>query len=267
MSAWPRRALVTNDDGIDAEGLTVLACAAREIGLEVVVAAPIRESSGTSAGLTATEDEGGVLVETRELPGLPGTPAFAVAAHPAFIVLAAAQGAFGPPPDVVLSGVNDGANIGRAVLHSGTVGAALTGALHGARAMAISLAVSLEPTRPRRWDSVRTVLHVILPLVLGLPPGATLNVNVPDRPVGQLGELRCVPLARIGTVQTRIEQFASNQLRRVTAPLPDNPEPGTDAAVLAAGHPTISELSPVEDAHPTALPTPLPQLPRINPAR
>jgi Survival protein SurE len=56
---------------------------------------------------------------------------------------------FGAPPELVLSGVNEGANIGRAVLHSGTVGAALTGALQGARAMAVSLAVSLNPERPR----------------------------------------------------------------------------------------------------------------------
>ncbi|MGH3916783.1 MAG: 5'/3'-nucleotidase SurE [Pseudonocardiaceae bacterium] len=207
---------------------------------------------------------GGVLIEARELPGLPGVPAFAVAAHPAFIVLAAAQGAFGAPPDVVLSGVNDGANVGRAVLYFGTVGAALTGALHGARAMAVSLAVGLEPACPRQWDSARAVLRVLLPLVTELPAGATLNVNVPDRPVERLGELRCAPLSRIGTVQTRIEQVAGNQLRRIAAPLPDNAEPGTDAAVLAAGHPTISELRSVEDAHPTALPAQLPQLPRFS---
>ena len=265
MSTAPLRALVTNDDGIDAEGLAVLARAAQQAGLDVVVAAPIRECSGTSAGLTATENDGGVLIEDRKLPSMPDTPAFAVAAHPAFIVLAAAQGMFGPPPDVVLSGVNNGANVGRAVLHSGTVGAALTGALHGARAMAVSLAVSPEPDRPRPWDSVREVLHVALPLVTELPEGVTLNVNVPDRSVQRLGQFRRVPLARTGTVQTRIEQLGNKQLRRVAAPLPADPEPGTDAAALAAGHPTISELRPVEDATPTVLPEPLPRIPRPAP--
>ncbi|HEU0089897.1 MAG TPA: 5'/3'-nucleotidase SurE [Pseudonocardiaceae bacterium] len=262
MTAGPWLALVTNDDGIDAAGLAVLAAAARDAGLQVVVAAPIREASGTSAGLTATEDGGGrVLIEDRELPGLPDIRAHAVAAHPAFIVLAAAQGAFGPAPDVVLSGVNEGANIGRAVLHSGTVGAALTGALQGARAMAVSLAVGPEPHDPRQWDSARAVLRTVLPLVAELPPGTTLNLNVPDRPLERLGELRPVPLARVGTVQTRIEQLGGHQLRRVTAPLPGDPEPGTDAAVLAAGHPTVSELRSVDDANPTALPKLLPHLP------
>lgn len=163
--------------------------------------------------------------------------------------------------------MNDGANIGRAELRSGTVGAALTGALYGAPAMAVSLAVGPEPHGLRRWDSVRGVLRVVLPLVTGLPAGATLNVNVPDRPIDRLGELRRVPLARIGTVQIRIEQLGSNQLRQAAAPLPDDPEPGTDAEALAAGHPTISELRPVEDAVPTVLPVPLPRLLRADPAR
>ncbi|MDQ3600420.1 MAG: 5'/3'-nucleotidase SurE, partial [Actinomycetota bacterium] len=111
------RTLVTNDDGIDSEGLAVLARAAVVAGLDVVVAAPLRESSGTGASLTATEDEGGILVQRRELPGLDGVVSYAVAAHPAFIALAAADGAFGPAPEVVLSGVNLGANLGRAILH------------------------------------------------------------------------------------------------------------------------------------------------------
>ncbi len=265
MTTRPLRALVTNDDGIDAEGLAILAQAAREAGLEVVIAAPTRESSGTSAGLTATEDGSGrVTVANRELSGLAGIRTHSISAHPAFIVLAAIQGAFGPSPDIVLSGVNNGANLGRAVLHSGTVGAALTGALHGARAMAVSLAVGPELDGPRRWGATRAVLRVMLPLVMGLPAGATLNVNVPDRPVEQLGELRRVPLARMGTVQTRIEQLGSAQLRRVRAPLPDDPEPGTDAAILAAGYPTVSELCPVEDAPHTVLPAVLPRLPAAH---
>jgi 5'-nucleotidase len=77
---------------------------------------------------------------------------------------------------------------------------------------------------------------------------------MPDRSVERLGEFRRVPLARTGTVQTRIEQLGSKQLRRVAAPLPADPEPGTDGTAFAAGHPTISELRPVEDAIPTALP-------------
>ncbi|MGV9368202.1 5'/3'-nucleotidase SurE [Amycolatopsis sp. NPDC003731] len=145
------RALITNDDGIGSPGLVALARGAVAHGWTVVVAAPAMEASGTSAGLSAAGDDGRIAVERRELPDLPGVPAHAVAAHPGLIVLAAAQGAFGAPPDIVLSGVNHGANVGRAVLHSGTVGAALTASINGARALAVSLDVGLEPrTRPHR---------------------------------------------------------------------------------------------------------------------
>ncbi len=255
------RALVTNDDGIDSEGVAVLARAAVEAGLDVVVAAPLRESSGTGASLTATEDDDGILVQRRELPGLDGVESYAVAAHPAFIALAAVDGAFGPAPEVVLSGVNLGANLGRAILHSGTVGAALTGALHDARALAVSLAVGLDPRQLPQWDSASLVLRVVLPLLRGCVPGSVLNVNVPNRAPDELGGLRSVRLARFGTVQSRIEQLDGGGLRRVPTEVESSLEPGSDAAVLAAGHVTVSAVQPVTDAQDLSLPDPLPELP------
>jgi len=254
------RTLVTNDDGIESDGLVVLARAAVAAGLDVVVVAPLEESSGTGAGLTATEDGDGVLVERRVLPELDGVDAYAVAAHPGFIALAAADGAFGAAPEVVLSGVNLGANLGRAILHSGTVGAALTGALHEARAMAVSLAVGLDPEQAPQWDSATAVLSVVLPLLLDTPPGSVLNVNVPDLPPGQLGSLRATRLARFGTVQNRIEQKGESGLRRVPTEVEGDVEPGTDAAVLAEGYVTISAVQPVTDAAEPMLPERLPDL-------
>lgn len=106
--------------------------------------------------------------------------------------------------------------MGRAILHSGTVGAALTGALHDARAMAVSLAVGLDPQQqPPRWRSAALVLRVVLPLLRGCTPGSVLNINIPDRAPGELGGLRSVRLARFGTVQSRIEQLDGGGLRRV----------------------------------------------------
>lgn len=69
------RALVTNDDGIDSAGLHALALAAREAGLEVIVAAPAEQASGASAALTAVRHEGRTVVERREVPGLDGIEA------------------------------------------------------------------------------------------------------------------------------------------------------------------------------------------------
>src|SRR5205085_7922132 len=147
-AVWPHdenrrwRCLITNDDGIDSPGLVVLAQVALEAGFEVVVAAPMREASGASASITAIEEDGHFLVEPRTLPGLEDACAvLAVGGLPAFIALTAMREAFGPAPVIVLSGINTGPNTGYAVLHSGTVGAALTASTFGARAMAVSLNV------------------------------------------------------------------------------------------------------------------------------
>lgn len=118
--------LITNDDGIDSAGLHALAAVAIDEGLEVVVAAPASEASGSSASVIGADHDGHVHMSRREIAGL-DVPCYAVRAAPALIALIAAHGAFGDVPDAVLSGINRGANIGHAVLHSGTVGAALTG--------------------------------------------------------------------------------------------------------------------------------------------
>ncbi|WP_342000532.1 5'/3'-nucleotidase SurE [Microbacterium sp. LWH7-1.2] len=77
------RTLITNDDGIDAPGLHVLAKLARDAGLDVTVAAPMRQSSGSSASIVAAEVDGRIAIEQRELPGLDGVLAYAVRGGPA----------------------------------------------------------------------------------------------------------------------------------------------------------------------------------------
>ena len=153
------RALITNDEGIESPGLWALAVAARDAGLEVVVAAPHRDSSGVGTSVLSVQDGGRTEVHARELPGLSGVEAWAVEGHPAYIVHAAGRGWLDPAPDVVLSGINVGANVGHAVLHSGTVGAALTAARHGWRGLAVSLEAAWPPpklcTGTRPWPSCR----------------------------------------------------------------------------------------------------------------
>ncbi len=128
------KALIVNDDGIDSPGLALLARLAVEAGFDVQVAAPHVERSGASASLTALQDEGKLLLSRRPLDDLPEVESYAVEASPALITFLASYGAFGTAPDIVLSGINLGPNTGHAILHSGTVGAALTAATHGARA-------------------------------------------------------------------------------------------------------------------------------------
>lgn len=239
------RVLITNDDGIDSPGLLALARGAVAHGWTTVVAAPARESSGTSAGLTAAEDDRRVQVERRELPGLADVPAYAVAAHPGFIALVASQGAFGDPPDVVLSGVNRGANVGRAVLHSGTVGAALTAAINGARAMAVSLDVGLDLDVPHHWDTAVTVAAGLFDRLAALPVGAVLNVNVPNR--AEAGTPRRAGLAEFGAVRTRIKDSDDGSITLAAVVVDDELAPGTDAALLARGEATVTPLRPVAE--------------------
>src|SRR6201985_2908185 len=113
------RALITNDDGIDSPGVRILAQVAVAAGLEVTVAAPNGERSGTSAMMSALEAGGRLLVEERKLDGLEDVPTLAVRATPAMIAFVAVHGGFGGRPDLVLSGINRGPNLGRAILHSG----------------------------------------------------------------------------------------------------------------------------------------------------
>jgi 5'-nucleotidase len=239
------RVLITNDDGINAPGLTALARGAHAHGWDVVVAAPAHEASGTSAGLTAAGDARRVAVEQRELTGLPGVPAHAVAAHPGFIALVAAQGAFGDPPDIVLSGVNRGANVGRAVLHSGTVGAALTASINGARAMAVSLDVALDAEEGTHWDTAVTVAAGLFDRLADLPAGTVLNLNVPDR--GEAGVPKQATLAEFGAVRSRIEDTDDGAIALTAMLVEGELPPGSDAALLAEGHPTITALRSVTE--------------------
>jgi len=246
------RILVTNDDGIDSAGLVALAAAAVDAGAEVagssvVVAAPRRDSSGSSASLVAVEDRGRFLVEERELPGLPGVAAWAVEGAPAFIVRAALTGAFGPEPDLVVSGVNRGPNTGHAVLHSGTVGAVLTAGVAGLGGMAVSIGMG----EPYHWDTARTVARAALGWMLdGDRPGAkglVLNVNVPNVALGALTGFEPARLADFGVVQATVAETGSGYVklnyRQVDGPL----EPGTDTALLAEGKACYTALRSVDE--------------------
>lgn len=235
------RALITNDDGIDSEGIATLARAAVDEGLEVLVAAPSWDSSGASASLTGVSDQGRVRFAERELPGLPGVRALAVDATPALIARLAAHRAFGPPPDLVLSGVNHGVNTGQAVLHSGTVGAALTARTHGARAAALSLAGS----PPVRWDTARAVARRTVRWLVACDGPGVLNVNVPDVAPDDLRGPTAARLASVGAVHTHVTDSGGDYVQIEHRDVRDELDPGTDAALVTAGHATVTALAPV----------------------
>jgi len=236
------RVLITNDDGIDAPGMHALARAAAASGFDVFIAAPAEQSSGSSASIVAMEADGRIAVERRTLAGLDGIPAFAVHGGPGLIALIAARGAFGDPADLVLSGVNHGANVGRAILHSGTVGAALTGGLNGAWGLAVSLDVGMSP-REFHWDAAADVALDLVPALLSHPRGTVVNLNVPNTPTSN-GVVEAT-LAPFGIVQTTLTEQDEHHIRLAVEDLPNTPEPGSDAARLAEGWATVTGLDPV----------------------
>ncbi|WP_309128171.1 5'/3'-nucleotidase SurE [Microbacterium sp.] len=236
------RVLVTNDDGIASPGLHALATALLGRGMDVVIAAPVAQSSGSSASIMAEDAEGRIRVERRTLEGLEEIPAYAVHGGPGLIALIAARGAFGDPTDVVASGVNHGANVGRAILHSGTVGAALTGGLNGAWGVAVSLDVGLAP-REFQWDAAAEAAADLVPALLRHPRGTVINVNVPNTP-DRRGVVEA-DLAPFGIVQTTLTQHDEHNVRLAVEDLPRDPVPGSDAAQLADGWITVTGLDPV----------------------
>lgn len=187
------RILVTNDDGIDSIGLHVLARAMVPLG-DVVVAAPDREYSGAGAALGALHL---LQPEVRRIrvDGVPET--WTVNGPPGLCVMFSRLGAFGPPFDLVVSGINPGANVGRSIYHSGTVGACLTGRNGGLSGVAVSQAVNGfgvegqgwdDMIADQHWDAAAEVASAVVESLLAAVPAdpVVVNVNVPNLPVAQM---------------------------------------------------------------------------------
>lgn len=237
----PGRVLVTNDDGIASEGLVVLVRAALARGHEVVVAAPAEQYSGASASLMGEEVDGHISLVAEAPPGLPeGVQSIGVRAAPALITFLASYGAFGPVPDYVLSGVNLGANTGKATLHSGTVGAALSAATHGIRSMAVSIASGA----PQHWETAELVTgHALAWLESHDPDEAVLNINVPDIAPDRLRGLRPAELASFGAVQAQVHPVEEDSMVQVSYTAEEaREEPDSDHYLLLHGWATVSLL-------------------------
>ncbi|NLF05903.1 MAG: 5'/3'-nucleotidase SurE [Actinomycetales bacterium] len=244
------KVLITNDDGIDSPGLAVLARIALARGFDVVIAAPERESSGASASITGAEEDGRLLVSLRKPPGLDvDVASYGVRAAPGLITFAAAYDGFGAKPDLVLSGINRGQNTGHAVLHSGTVGAPLTGTTHGIP----GLAVSLASADPQHWDTPVPYVEAALDWLLGSGlRDRVVNLNVPDVLPAEVRGLRQAPLAAVGVVQGTVHELDEGHLQLTYADVAERGDAGSDAVLLADGFATLTILrAPVFDLDPS----------------
>jgi 5'-nucleotidase len=213
-------------------------------GHEVVIAAPLDDRSGTGAGFGMADPGLGIEVVEMHLEGLDDVVAFGVAGPPALAVMAARLGAFGPEPDLVASGINPGNNTGRSVLHSGTVGAALTAANFGISGLAISVASGATP----HFETAGAVAAVCLSWLAAAPAKTVLNVNVPDRPLADIAGVRAARLAPFGTVRMamagRTESHLQLELRATGLEL----EPDTDTSLVEAGYVAVTALTGIQRA-------------------
>jgi 5'-nucleotidase len=234
------RILVTNDDGVASAGLGILAARLSAAGHDVVVAAPANESSGSAAAIGAILEGDEINTRLVELPDAPGLAAYAVDGPPGRCVLAAVLRAFGPPPDLVVSGINPGANTGRFLqLHSGTLGAALTAGGLGRSAMA----VSMGPLTPQHWATAAEVAARLLPYLTSCARGTVINVNVPDLPVESLRELRVPTVGSAVSRKLRIQGTAPGKLYFTWTVNADAVvSEGSDSALVDAGHVTLTAV-------------------------
>jgi 5'-nucleotidase len=244
------RVLVTNDDGIDAEGMHVLAQYVVAAGHDVVIAAPAADASGSGAALGVFHADSHIDVKRVEVPGCEA-PAWAVSGPPGLCTLAARLGAFGPPPDLVVSGINAGLNTGRAILHSGTVGAALTAQNFGAKGLAVSVAAGT----PWRWDTAATIAIEVLDLLIDAPPRSVLNLNVPALARNDVQGVRWARLAAFGAVRAAIGEIEADgtlqiELRATNEVLP----PDTDTALCEAGFASLTTLVGIAESWPVEQP-------------
>jgi 5'-nucleotidase len=230
------RALLTNDDGIDAPGLAALAEAVAPLAREIWVVAPEHDQSGVSRALSLYTP---LRLYQR------GERRFAVSGTPSDCVAMALRTLMADnPPDIVFSGINRGANLADEVGYSGTVSAAMMARLLGVPAYAVSQA--WRDRENVRWHTAIQALPGVVRR-FGPAPRNVLNVNFPDLEPGELTGLSITRQGQPGSMSVEVEQrtdtrgYAYHWLalrRRQGVPTPDD----TDIAALRRGEISVCPL-------------------------
>ncbi|WP_106639529.1 5'/3'-nucleotidase SurE [Allosphingosinicella vermicomposti] len=235
------RILLTNDDGVNASGLKVLERIARTISDDIWVVAPMEEQSGAGHSLTLTKP-----IRLRQL----GERRFCVTGTPTdAVMMAIAHVMKDNPPDLILSGVNRGANLGEDVTYSGTVSAAMEGALAGIPSIALSQVYAREGmgyTVPfaaaEEWGE-----RVVRPLVSEpMAPRSLVNVNFPALPPSEVKGVRVVrqglrDYGRLRLVQ-RTDPRGYDYFWFGLGPMVETPGHDTDLEAVADGYVTVTPL-------------------------
>ena len=225
--------LLSNDDGYQAPGLKALLESTKEHG-EITVVAPDENKSGASGSLTLSK----VLTVKAS-----GERCFAVDGTPVDCVHIGLNGLLDNEPDMVISGINSGSNLGDDVLYSGTVGAAL----EGRRLAYPGVAVSLVGSEPKHyWTAGQVASAIVSELKVNpLPSRTILNVNVPDRPLEDLHGYKITRLGYRARSHPVIRLDASDDYRQYrigTIGSAADSGPGTDFSAVNEGYVSITPL-------------------------
>jgi 5'-nucleotidase len=234
----PFRILVSNDDGVRAPGIAALAQELKSIG-EVTIVAPAENQSGKGHSISITDP---VYVDQLTLPS--GLQALSATATPASCVKIALLALLKERPDLVVSGINRGYNLGRTTYVSGTVGAAREGTFHGIPSIASSMDIA------NGWSDYTAAARATTEIARlvkdqGLPPGVFLNVNVP---AGVPKGIRWATQSALIGEETWVEHKNPRGRRYFWNDYKDSTKDaeGTDVALAAAGYIAVVPLRAME---------------------
>lgn len=231
----PFSILITNDDGFEAPGLQALVKALAGLG-DLYVAAPSQNQSGAGHSVTLST---AVVVHERPLEGV--VRAVAVDGAPATAARVGLEKYLPTPPDLVISGVNRGENLGMSVYLSGTLGAAREAVFAGVPA----IAVSMMGNRPETYESAAAVTRSLVESLRAkdlVRPGLFLNVNVPA------GAVKGTRVTRLSVRASRVEHECSPPMRQRVACFPAfrqlmKDEAGTDIAAFYDGYVSVTPMT------------------------
>jgi 5'-nucleotidase len=236
LSRNPMRVLVSNDDGVDAPGIRMLAQELRDAGHEVTVVAPDRDRSGASNSLTLD-----LPIRLKRIDHY----TCSVAGTPTDCVHLALTGMLEYEPDIVVSGINNAANLGDDVIYSGTVSAAMEGRFLGLPAVAVSL-VTKNHEAKHFQTAARAAVEIVARLKADpLPADTILNVNVPDLPWSEVRGFEVTRLGNRHRAEACIPQVdpRGNQVYWIgPAGREQDSGPGTDFHAVRSGHISITPI-------------------------
>lgn len=223
--------LVTNDDGIHAPGLRALARELEQLG-QVTIVAPLQERSASAQALTLRQPIYCDQIAERE---------YAIEGTPADAMILAFNALLKEKPDIVVSGINPGGNLGENIYYSGTVGAAMEGAINRTPSLAVSVAF-----RGKGFDfaPAARLTRALIPIVLkeGLPKGVLLNINVPQPWAGEVRFTRQSSKITRNVLQRGSDPRGRHYYWLHEQKFTEGMEDGTDHAAIRDGAVSITPL-------------------------